>query len=641
MRATKSTLTYRPDIDGLRAVAVLLVIACHLGAFSTWGGFVGVDVFFVISGFLISSVILTEIEQSRFSLAAFYERRIRRIVPALIFTLLVTTILACYFLLPSQLIDFAKSLLAATLSVSNLYFLHTSSYFANNDTKPLLHTWSLAVEEQFYIFFPLFLLLVRRYFRGKFKTAVVSVAAVSFLLSAYGAYAFPQATFYLPVTRAWELLLGTMLFLNIFPPIRSTLWRNLFAAVGLFLIMACGWVYSSRIPFPGMAALPPCIGAALIIAAGQNGKSLVGRLLSLKPVVFIGLISYSLYLVHWPIIIFQRMSMLQIPNASDHVLKGTTLVVSIIIATLSWWMVETPFRRGRLTLRGASAFQFAGASAAVLVVFGLALLSFHGLPSRYTRQQLALAAYIDSDVPARSGTCFLESGGLSTPHYDATDCLRKDPSRKNYLLIGDSHAAQLWYGLHTVFPDINFLQANASGCEPSIMAKKVRMLDALDNYILGDICRPMVDYVFKDYLAKNHVDRVLIAARWEQDDLPRLEYTVRALKREGLDILLFGPIVQYDSDLPWLLVTSLRHNDPSLPSSHRLDRFEGLDEEMAQLAASWNIRYVSYFGLLCPRKVCTEYVGRDTPLQSDYGHLTKAGSLLVAEKLKEGNFGMQ
>jgi peptidoglycan/LPS O-acetylase OafA/YrhL len=637
MSAVKPTLTYRPDIDGLRAVAVLLVFACHLGAFSAWGGLIGVDVFFVISGYLIGSVILTEIQESRFSLAAFYERRIRRIIPALIVTLFVTTILACYFLLPSQLIDFSKSLLSATLSVSNIYFLGTSSYFGNNDTKPLLHTWSLAVEEQFYIFFPLFLLLVRRYFRSNFKAAIVGVAAVSFLLSAYGAYASPEATFYLPVTRAWELLLGTMLFLDIFPPIRSALMRNLLAAIGLVLILVCGWVYSSRIPFPGIAALPPCMGAAMIIAAGKTGKSLVGRLLSLKPVVFVGLISYSLYLWHWPIIMFQRMSMLQIPNASDHVLKGTTLVIAMIVATLSWWLVETPFRSGSLKLTGATAFQFAGGTAAVMLACGLAILTFHGLPSRYTSRQLALAAYLDSDVPARSGTCFLESGGLTTPRYDATNCLRQDPSKKNYLLIGDSHAAQLWYGLHTIFPDINFLQANASGCEPAVVPKKVRTLDALDNYLLGDVCRPMVDYVFKDYLAKHHVDRVLIAARWEQDDLPRLENTVRTLQRQGLDVLLFGPIVQYDSDLPWLLVTSLRHHDPALPSNHRLERYQSIDQEMAQLATQWEVGYVSYFQLLCPQKACMEYVTNDTPLQSDYGHLTKAGSLFVAQKLKEGD----
>jgi peptidoglycan/LPS O-acetylase OafA/YrhL len=631
----KPTLAYRPDIDGLRAVAVMLVLAFHIGAFSVFGGFIGVDVFFVISGFLISSVILKDIEESRFSLIAFYERRIRRIIPALVVMLFITAILCCYYQLPSQLENSAKSLVAATFSVSNIYFLVTTSYFSNNDTKPFLPTWSLAVEEQFYIFFPIFLMLIRRYFPGRFKIAIVSVAIVSFIVSVFGVYAFPTAAFYLPVTRAWELLLGTMLAMNIFPRIESGIWRNLFAAAGLLGIVLCGFVYSGRVPFPGIAALAPCLGAALIIAAGESGSSFVGRLLSLKPVVFIGLISYSLYLWHMPIVIFQRMSMLQIPNASNHVLKGTTLLVSILVATLSWKFVETPFRKGSLMLKGASAFQFAAGSGIVLTMVGFGILALHGLPSRYTHQQLSLASYIDTDVPARSGTCFLESGGSTTKPYDAADCLRQDPSRKNYLLIGDSHAAQLYYGLTNVFPNINFLQATASGCEPSMQEKQVRLLDRLDNHLFGDICRPMMNYVYSDYLPKHHVDRVLIAARWEQEDLPRLDYTIRTLKGQGFDILLFGPIFQYDSDLPWLLVTSLRKNDPNLPLRHRLTRYDGLDAEMAQLAKNtWGVGYVSYFNMLCPDKSCTQYLGSDTPLQSDYGHLTRYGSMLVSEKMK-------
>lgn len=633
----KPALTYRPDIDGLRAVAVMLVLAFHIGAFSAYGGFVGVDVFFVISGFLISSVILRDIEESRFSLIAFYERRIRRIIPALVVMLFVTAILCCYYQLPSQLENSAKSLLAATFSVSNIYFLLTTNYFSNNDAKPFLPTWSLAVEEQFYIFFPLFLLLIRRFFPGKFKAAIVSVAAASFVLSIFSVYAFPTAAFYLPITRAWELLLGTMLAMNLFPRIESSVWRNLFAATGLAGIVFCGFVYSARVPFPGVAALAPCLGAALIIAAGETGGSLVGRLLSLKPVVFIGLISYSLYLWHVPIILFQHMSMLQIPNASNHVLKGTTLVVAMVVATLSWRFVETPFRKGSLMLKGTSAFQFAAGSAAVLTITGLAILALHGLPSRYTPQQLALASYIDTDFPARSGTCFIESGGPTTRRYDAEDCLRQDPARKNYLLIGDSHAAQLWYGLHSTFPNINFLQATASGCEPSIENKQLRLLDRLDNHLFGDICRPMMDYVYGDYLVKHHVDRIVIAARWEQEDLPRLDATIKTLKGQGLDILLVGPIVQYDSDLPWLLVTSLRKNDATLPLRHRLTRYEGLDAEMKQLAASWGVSYVSYFDMLCQGTVCVERLGSDTPLQSDYGHLTASGSMLVAERLKANN----
>ena len=634
----KPALTYRSDIDGLRAVAVMLVIAFHMDAFSAIGGFIGVDVFFVISGFLISSVILRDIEESRFSLIAFYERRIRRIIPALVVMMFVTSILCCYYQLPAQLENSAKSLLAATFSVSNIYFLITTNYFSNNDTKPFLPTWSLAVEEQFYICFPLFLLLIRRYFPGRFKIAIVGVAIASFVLSVFTVHAFPTAAFYLPATRAWELLLGTMLAMNIFPPIESGIWRNLFAATGLAGIVLCGFVYSSRVPFPGIAALAPCLGAALIIAAGETGSSFVGRLLSLKPVVFIGLISYSLYLWHVPIFIIQRMSMLQIPNASNHVLKGTTLVVSIVVATLSWRFVETPFRKGRLMLKGASAFQFAAGSAVVLAMVAVGILALHGLPSRYTNQQLVLASYIDTEFPARSGTCFIESGGATTKPYDAADCLRQDPSRKNYLLIGDSHAAQLWYGLKNVFPNINFLQATASGCEPSMQDKQVRLLDRLDNHLFGDICRPMMNYVYNDYLVKHHVDRILIAARWEQEDLPRLDYTIRKLKGQGFDIVLFGPIVQYDSDLPWLLVSSLRKNDPALPLRHRLNRYGRLDAEMSQLAANtWGVSYVSYFDMFCREKVCLEQVGSDTPLQSDYGHLTMYGSMLVSERLKADN----
>jgi peptidoglycan/LPS O-acetylase OafA/YrhL len=624
------TLAYRPDIDGLRAVAVMLVLAYHMRAFGAFGGFVGVDVFFVISGFLISSVILKDIEESRFSLVAFYERRIRRIIPALVVMLLVTTAVCCYYQLPSQLENSAKSLLAATYSVSNIFFLMTTNYFSNNDTKLFLPTWSLAVEEQFYIFFPLFLMLIRRFYPGRLKTAIVSVAVASLVVNAWSIFIFPMAGFYLPITRAWELLLGTMLAMGIFPRIESRIWRNLFSAVGLAGIVVCGFV-----PFPGVAGLLPCACAALIIAAGQTGTSLVGRLLSLKPVVFIGLISYSLYLWHMPIIILLRMSMLHIPNASNHVLKGTNVIVSIIVATLSWWLVETPFRKGRLMLKGNSAFKFAAASGAVLTALGVGILAVHGLPSRYTHQEFALASFIDTSVPARSGTCFIESAGQTTKTYDAATCLHQDPTKKNYLLVGDSHAAQLWYGLTTVFPNINFLQATASGCEPSIQNKQVRLLDRLGNHLFGDICRPIMDYVYRDYLPNHHVDKVLIAARWQQEDLGRLDYTVRTLKAQGADILLFGPIVQYDSDLPWLLVTSLRTNDPALPVRHRLASYEKLDQEMSRLAKNtWGVSYVSYFDMLCPNKVCTEYVDSDTPLQSDYGHFTKFGSVLMSEKLK-------
>jgi peptidoglycan/LPS O-acetylase OafA/YrhL len=630
--------SYRADIDGLRAVAVLLVFAYHLETFTVgfaaaWGGFIGVDVFFVISGFLISSVILREIETESFSLKEFYRRRIRRILPALMVMMLVTAIVNSYYMLPSQLYAFAKSLLAATFSLSNFYFLSTSGYFSSNADKPLLHTWSLAVEEQFYILFPLFLLLLRRFFPKRFKSAILFVAAASFLLSVWVVHKSPTAAFYLPTTRTWELLLGTMLAIDVFPRVETALGRNLLSATGLLAILIAGFTYTGSVPFPGASALVPCAGAAFIIAAGETGSSIVGRLLSLRPVVFIGLISYSLYLWHWPIILFQHMAMLQPRNASNHAIKGSIVIASFVLATLSWRFIETPFRKGKFMLKGASAFRFAAASAAVLTVFASTILVSHGLPSRYSQRQLALASYVDYTAPGQEGVCSIESGGGAK--FNVSHCLHQDPSKKNYLLIGDSHAAHLWYGLQKTFPDINFQEASASGCEPSARAKPdASPFQRLDRHLFPEFCRPLMDYVFNDYLNTHHPDRILLAARWEEDDLPRLDDTLRSLKARHFDVLLFGPIVQYDSDLPWLLVTSLRNGDPDLPLKHRLTDVEGLDRQMSALAQRWGVEYVSYFKMFCHGTECAEYANADTPLQSDYGHLTPAGSLLVSARLK-------
>ncbi len=309
-KAAGSGLKYRADIDGLRAVAVLSVLAFHIGLSRFGGGFVGVDVFFVISGYLISSIIFADINASRFTITGFYERRIRRIFPALVAMLVVASVVAVIYLLPGELVDYAKSLLAATGSASNVYFWSHSGYFASPTSKPLLHTWSLAVEEQFYISFPLFLLLVRRFWPQRLRTAVVALFFLSFVSSCVVVSRNADTAFYMPYTRAWELLLGTLLSLNIFPRLRLAWTRNVATLTGIGMI---GWsvlFYSQETLFPGASALLPCVGSALIIWAGEGGTSLVGSALSWRPVVFIGLISYSLYLWHWPVIVLRHMGML-------------------------------------------------------------------------------------------------------------------------------------------------------------------------------------------------------------------------------------------------------------------------------------------------------------------------------------------
>jgi hypothetical protein len=340
-----------------------------------------------------------------------------------------------------------------------------------------------------------------------------------------------------------------------------------------------------------------------------------------------------LYLWHWPIILFQHMTALQPRNASNHTIKGSIVIVAFIVATLSWRFVETPFRKGKFMLKGANAFRFAGVSAAALAGLACALIFSHGLPFRYSQRQLMLASFLDNTSPGQEGVCSIESGGGAK--FNVEHCLYQDPSRKNYLLIGDSHAAHLWYGLQKTFPEINFQEASASGCEPSVSRKPDRtVFQRLDRHLFTEFCRPLMDYVYQDYLRTHHPDRILLAARWEPDALPRVEETIHFLKARGFDVLLFGPIVQYDADLPLLLVDSLRKKDPNLPLRHRLTDLEGLDQQRSALAARDGAEYVSYFKMLCHGEVCAEFANGDTPLQSDYGHLTTAGSLLVCDRLK-------
>jgi peptidoglycan/LPS O-acetylase OafA/YrhL len=619
---------YRADIDGLRAVAVLMVLAFHLGIRHLRGGFVGVDVFFVISGYLISSTILHDMELSRFSIASFYERRIRRIFPALFFMLIVTSIFACVYLLPTELEHFAASLVAATGSVSNIYFWNQSGYFDSPaTTKVLLHTWSLAVEEQFYIIFPILLVLIRRLFKERLRLSIVVLTMVSFVASAFGAFRSRSTTFYMPHTRAWELLLGTILSLQLLPKIRGPLARNLIALFGLALVLFAGLKYSSTTPFPGIAALAPCLGATMIIAAGESGSSLVGQALSLRPMVFIGLISYSLYLWHWPIVVFQRVGSVLLKGGSDITVKLVALAASLVIGTLSWKFVELPFRHGRLKLKGKTLFALAAVAAMVPFTLGAAMLALHGLPSRYPAEAVRVAAYLDnhSEKAYRSGTCFISSS-YTFANFDRTTCLHQDATKTNDLLIGDSHAAMLWYGLSSTFTSVNLMQATSSGCRPTLQPTRGDELR----------CRNLMDYVFQEYLPAHRVDTLFLAGRWTDKDMPRLTRTIAWAKERGIKVVVFGPIVQYDAALPRLLATSLKDNNPGLPNRHRVKYYERLDAKMDAFARNqWQVPYISFFKLLCTPNSCIEYAPDGVPLQADYDHLTQDGSLLMAQKLKE------
>ena len=299
---------YRPDIDGLRAIAVLAVLLYHVGGFGLTGGFGGVDVFFVISGYLITTIIQREIESGTFSLLNFYERRIRRIFPALVAVTVVATLVSAMLLLPEDFKEYGKSLLNLMAISSNYYFMRKTGYFdAAASEKPLLHTWSLAVEEQFYIVFPLLLLVLSRFGRRAVIAGLTALAFASFLASAATLENAPARAFFATPGRVWELLIGVLTAVMGPALITSRLHREALAALGLALIGYGYFFYTDATPFPGPAALAFCLGAAFIIYAGTSGgETLTARMLSSPLVASIGLISYSVYLWHWPLIVFVR-----------------------------------------------------------------------------------------------------------------------------------------------------------------------------------------------------------------------------------------------------------------------------------------------------------------------------------------------
>ena len=360
--------TYRPDIDGLRALAVLPVLLFH-AKLGCPGGFVGVDIFFVISGFLICSLILREFEEGNFSLVTFWERRIRRILPALTVVVLVTLVAGWFLYLPEDFESVGKSGVAQALLVSNVFFWQQEGYFSpGSDTKPLLHLWSLAVEEQFYLLFPLLLIFLARYKGFSLSKIMASLAVGSFAFSVMGSYSNPEATFYLLPTRAWELMAGTLLAmlrgrLSIRP-----LWREAGGWLGLGLVCYSILFYNRETRFPGLAALPPCLGAFLIIASSEAKRSLVGRILAFKPVVAVGLISYSLYLWHWPVLVFSKYLSKYGQSAR---LRVVLLAASIGLAILTWKYVETPFRKRQILPRRSQVFGFAGVSMSALLILGV------------------------------------------------------------------------------------------------------------------------------------------------------------------------------------------------------------------------------------------------------------------------------
>jgi peptidoglycan/LPS O-acetylase OafA/YrhL len=427
--------THRKDIDGLRAIAILLVVFYHLGAGFAATGFIGVDVFFVISGFLITQHILSDIQHSKFSLKAFYLKRLRRIFPALIFVLFVTTIAAYLFLLPKPLVHYSDSMLHALFISSNFYFHQIQqNYFAPDaDELPLLHTWTLGVEEQFYIIWPLLLLVIIHFFRQRgaliFTILFCAASFTCYYVSRSGA----PGLYYLPTTRAFELLIGALLAMH-WTQLRtySAPWLNhLFSMIGIASIVYAG-CFLQISDYPSFYILLPCLGAALLIyAGGGENKAIGNQILSNRLLVFIGLISYSLYLWHWPFIAFAHVLLIPI----DFQIASAIFIVSFLLAVLTWYFIEQPFRFNEKYK--AMFLKILGLY--ILFAIGISVL-FHLAPYVAFNLKSRQAYEIEENFAGPFVNCI--DGDLSSTKSSEISCSIGNTSlnKDEVLIVGDSHA---------------------------------------------------------------------------------------------------------------------------------------------------------------------------------------------------------
>ena len=445
-------MKYRAEIDGLRALAVIPVILFHAEFEIFSGGFVGVDVFFVISGYLITTIIIDDLKNKRFSIFNFYERRARRILPTLFFVMLVCMPFAWMWMLPSQMRDFSQSLVAVSLFASNVLFWRESGYFsAAAETKPLLHTWSLAVEEQYYVLFPIFLLLAWRFGKHKVFWMIVLMATISLLLSEWGWRNDATANFYLAPTRAWELFAGSIAAFIVQK--HGVQKHNPLALLGLAAVVCSIFLYDESTPFPSIYALAPVLGVVLLILYADK-ETFAARILGTRALVGIGLISYSAYLWHQPLFAFAR---IRGPNHPGELLMLSLSVISLILAFFSWKFIEKPFRQ-KNGFSQKYIFGFSGIGLVTFLAVGFAG-HFEKFKSRYTVE--TFAGWRDTNECVVTHADDFENSKQRL----LGRCLGE---KNNFILLGDSHAEALSLSLrHTIERrDGNFLSLIVNACLP-------------------------------------------------------------------------------------------------------------------------------------------------------------------------------
>lgn len=627
-------MRYRPDIDGLRAIAVLSVVFFHIN--KTWlpGGFIGVDVFFVISGYLITFLIYGEVQSGQFSFKNFYRRRINRIFPALFVVIFVNFVAGMVILAPMDFIRTAKSAIYALLGFSNFFFWKEyGNYFSSGvDEAPLLNTWSLAVEEQFYLFWPILLFLLvklpRKYlFAGSVIGLILAVG-----VSEYGVRNASSASYYLLPTRFFELLVGGALSIWIYR--RGVPWGDLGSTIagvtGLAMIIGGFFLLDDASSFPGLNALYPCIGAALIISSGCHSNSKVGRMLSFKPMVFFGLISYSLYLWHWPIIAYVHYIGVHIGIVESCAI----FTVSTLLAWCTWKFVEIPFRtsRGSISFSGVLFKRYVLPGATVILV-SYSIIHTNGVRMRFPPEVSEFEHIIASAPNILRQQC--HSSSLFYETKPNALCVLGDKSKElDGILIGDSYANH-FTGMIDVLATherVSIMDYTLDGCLP---IKGVK-LGAQASY--AEKCKLRNDFNYQ-LIQEKQYRYVVLAGAWPTTGTPEvlsdirngLAKSVEAIVAAGSKpiIILSNPRIEDAEKCPLrslLFNRSTSCNTQQKPDAGDFNIFANIRSRFPEAI------FVDPTSAICKDKICTPQIGK-VPMYRDNGHLNDVGSRLIGQIL--------
>ena len=639
------SIKYRPEIDGLRAIAVLAVVLYHAeismgGRHLLPGGFLGVDIFFVISGFLITSIILNEVAQNKFSFASFYERRARRILPALFIVMLASLPFAWTLLLPRELQDYASSVLSSLFFGSNIWFWMGDDYWAAESAlRPFLHTWSLSVEEQFYVIFPIIVLIIWRYAQSALKPILITVFVLSLILADFTSKAAPQTAFYLVTTRAWELMAGALIAkLEIDKGfIARPKLDEILSGLGLILIILCLCYFDSSIRHPSIYTAVPILATVLLIRYASQGI-LVARILSSKYLVGVGLISYSLYLWHFPIFSFA----LHHYGELTLIQKFISVALSLLLATLTYFLIEK-ITRDKVRFRSRYFIGVIGSLFLVLLVIHTMLIVEKGYPNRFVDfAKLIEYEHFDYEESFLSHKCFLhpedleqEIGFSKCPDYGLPDIgLTEELGKKarpTLLLWGDSNAAHLIPGIRREYADkYRIVIRTISGCGAFIgfeVPKRYKCRE-LNNEILA-------------MAAEIKPDKVIIAGLWKIEFPPLLAKTLNLLKTNAVQgVSIIGPVPRWQQSLPRTLIRYNQENQSKkklpdyLPDVRHQEVF-AVEAALKKMVSNYDVTYYSILDFVCqPIKGCLTHVGNNQLIQWDYGHLTTAGSEYVVRELR-------